>query len=195
MACGCGNAGCGGPPCGYAPRELQFTVQTPQSYAASLGRKLIKIEDRVRDIDVRLGFRPYNVRLIYTVWTGGAKGFGEESVLSETLILPTPLVLDLGAIEEVVTPVGREAEGGLLVTEISGCYTEDQLLGVQADGTEIPENQNFYYEVEFLHVDGSPPSRRRFSVAGTPEFNANKTTWSIRLDRARPDRLRSGAVR
>lgn len=196
MGCGCGNSGCGGPPCPYAPRSTVFTTPTPALLARSLVRKLQGPVDKIRDLNTRFGRRPYIVRFIYTGWSGGARGDGQEYLVREEVILPVPLVVDLASLQELVSPVGVENAGSLILTEVSGCYTEEQLRGLSnTDGSPTPADQNFYYEIEFIRPDGVDGVRRRFQVAGTPEEVPDKFQWRVRLDRAQPGRARSGAIR
>lgn len=201
--CGCGSAGCGGPPactdpCPSVPRETAFTVQSAQSFSSSLSRLLVGVADRLRDLATRFGQRPYNVWRVRTRFSGGARGFGEEAILGEPeRILPTPLVLDLVSLKPIVSPVGVDEVGGCMLTEISGCYTEEQLRGIDnLDGTPIPADQGFYYDIEFLRADGIQGERRRFNVTSVPAYIADDFGWQLRLERARPDRVRaSGAPR
>lgn len=196
MSCGCGTVGCGGSPCTTAPRDTVFTIESPQRFANSLSRLLISPVDAIRDIATQFGVRPYIVRLVYTQWSGGARGIGEESVLGEPeRILPTPLVLDILTLTPIVSPVGADEQRGCLLTEVSGCYTEEQLRGLGSDGSEVPANQSFYYEIEFLRADGVKSERRRFNANSAPAYSADDAQWQVRLERARPDRTRHGAPR
>ena len=198
MACGCGcgaATGCGEQPCPPGPRETHFCVETAQTLGRSLGRKLIGVVDKIRDIDTRLGFRPYVVRLVYTRWSGGVRDVGEESVISEERLLPTPLMLDLQGVASVVTVSGSDEQGGVMLTEVSGCYTEEQLRGLGDQGQALPADQSFYYEIEFLRVDGVDGERRRFTIGGAPEYDADNYLWRFRLVRQRPDRSRHGMPR
>lgn len=200
---GCGTPGspctCGQTPCAPtcpAARDTVFTVPTAECFAGSLSRALIPVADAIRDIAVQLGERPYVVRWIFTRFAGGARGIGEENVVSEEIILPVPMVLDLQTLTPVVSPVGSDERGGVLLTEISGCYTEEKLRGLDEDnGAAVPADQAFYYEIEFLRADGVKSERRRFNLGGMPAYSSEDAMWQVRLERARPDRLRSGAVR
>lgn len=197
MSCGCGcgaASGCGNEPCPPV-RELEYCVQTPQTLAHSLGRALIFPVDKIRDLNTRLGLRPYIVRWIYTRYSGGARGIGEESVIVDERVLPTPLILDLSGVAEIVTAAGADEQGGVMLTEFSGCYTEEKIRGLGDGGESIPADQAFYYEIEFLRADGVRGERRRFVISGVPEYSADDYTWRIKLARSRPDRQRNGATR
>lgn len=197
MGCGCGG-GCGdaGPcsnPCPTEPRSVAFTQGTPQQYASSLARLLEGPADKLRNIFTLVGMRPYVVRLVRTRWTGGARGHGPEVIVDDNVqILPTPLLVDLSGLQRVISPVGADERGSLMLTEISGCYTEEQLRGLSDDGKEIPPDIGFFYEVEFLRPDGKEGERRRFSIAGPPEYVPDEFGWRVRLERAHANRTRAG---
>lgn len=197
MGCGCdcgGGPECGNP-CPPGLRELAFCIPTPALISHSLARVLIKPADALRNLNTVFGVRPYVIRFIRTQWSGGARGFGEESVLSVEPILPTPLILSLDGLSRITSVIGTDEQGGVLLTEVSGCYTEDQLVGRTNRGlTPVPPEQNFYYEVEFIRADGIQDERRRFSPAGAPEYVPDQFGWRIRIERARPDRQRSSGL-
>lgn len=197
MGCGCGGQpGCGNP-CPPGPRTESFTVQTAQEYSNSLGRIMVGVADSLRDLFTVFGLRPYLVRLVRTRWTGGARNLGEESVINDPeQLLPTPLILDIMTLQPIVSAIGSTEMNAVMLTEVSGCYTEEQLRGIDSDGTPIPPDQSFYYEVEFLRVDGQPGQKRRFNLNTVPEYAADSFQWRLKLERARPDRVRAtGAPR
>lgn len=167
---------------------------TPATFQTSLARLLVKPADSLRNLLTVLGVRPYVVRMVYTRYSGGARGIGEESVVSCDAILPTPLILSLDGLSRIVSVVGADEQGGVLLTEVSGCYTEDQLRGLGDGGAELPPDQSFYYEVEFLSMQPQG-ERRRFSQSGVPEYVPDQYGWRMRLERAQRDRTRAGAPR
>jgi len=61
----------------------------------TLTRRLISTVDGLRDLLTRFGLRPYEVRMVRTKWTGGYRGAGQEIVVFDEAILPTPLILGL----------------------------------------------------------------------------------------------------
>lgn len=195
---GCGTPGCGGPPtcgnpCPPGPRDQHFTVQTPQMFSNSLARLLVGPADKLRNLYTTFGLRPYIVRLVRTRWSGGARNRGEESVIgTPELLLPTPLILDLLTLTPIVSPIGSDERGGILLTEVSGCYTEEHLRGLDdVTGAPIPADQSFYYEVQFLRADGAPGEFRRFNANSAPTFVADDFLWQVKLERSRPDRIRA----
>jgi hypothetical protein len=194
MSCGCGG-GCGPGPCPSAPRETVFDVPNAECYSHSLGRLAIGVADRLRNLNTKFGMRPYVVRWVRSAWSGGIRSRGEESILCVETILPVPLLLDLKTLVRVVNPIGIDENGGVMVTEISGCYTEEHLRGLDDDGTSIPADQNFYYEIEFLRADGRPSDKRRFFPSGAPEYVPDDFCWTLKLERQRQDRRRDGSAR
>lgn len=192
--CGCGN-GCGPGPCPTAPRETVFEVPSAQCYSNSLARKMIGPADRLRNLFTKFGMRPYVIRWVRSAWSGGRRGVGEESIISVEVILPVPLMLDLKTLTRVVNPIGIDENGGVVLTEVSGCYKEEKLRGLDDDGTPIPADQNFYYEIEFMRADGQPSDKRRLFPSGAPEYVPDDFAWSVKLERQRQDRRRDGAPR
>lgn len=171
--------------CGQAFTVLQGTA-IDQTVIASLTGAV----DLIRDIKTQLGARPYTVALIWTRWSGGERGLGMEEVTRVVPVLPTPKVSDLTSVGTSVTPVGTEEEGGIRVTEISPRFTEDTLNGIDDDGTPVPQDQNFYWEIVFLRSDG-PGVRRRFTPKGTPSYNPLKFGWTVDLQKQYDDRARN----
>lgn len=176
------------------PREKKegFTLSTPGMVANSIGQKLIGVVDKTRDLNTRLGFRPYRVRIIRTRFSGPRRGMGIEAVIHETDILPTPLVVDMRSLAEVVTAVGVEENGTVQLQQISGRYTEEMLLGLGPDGSPVAPNETVYYEIEFFRRDGRPSERRRFLVDSMPMYNAAAIQWNVSLVGAGENRARDG---
>jgi hypothetical protein len=174
-----------------------FTRVTSRGLARGLAQKAVPLADRLRDIFTKFALRPYIVRLVVTRWTSEVRGKGVETVARALVIEPTPLVTDLEGVVQINSPVGLDELGDVLLQEISGRFTEDQLRGHAPDGTPVAENENFYYEIEFpppgaVNRDGE---RRRFSIKGVPYYHADRFQWNVTLTRARGDRKRSGAPR
>jgi hypothetical protein len=179
--------------CAQAPCRCGFHLPTRESLLHSLGQDLVCLVDQARDVRVELGLRPYVVRMVRTRWTGGARGRGQEVVTSVQPILPVPKVSDLTALTEVLTSVGVSEQGGVMVTEISGAYTEDQLLGKQPGGVLPERDEKFYWEVEYVGPGGG--ELRRFTVRGAPTYLAEKFQWTVQLERADQGRSRAGEPR
>jgi len=168
----------------------------PTPLCSTLARTLIPAVDSIRDLNTQFGLRPYVVSLIKTRWSGGHRSHGIEAFVSSTTILPTPQLMDMGGVSEIVTPVGLDEFGSILLTEVSGSYTEDFLRGSDDQGRPPAVDEQFYYEIEFPPAcTGGEGDRRRFLLSGAPMYFAGKFQWNLRLERARQDRARGGELR
>jgi hypothetical protein len=172
-----------------------FTVTTPDTLRGSLAQRLVPVVDRVRDLNTSLGMRPYRVRIVRTRWAGGRRGVGVESVVFEIDILPTPKVVDLNTLQEMVTPVGVTEIGLVQLQEVSGRYSEDFLVGVDASGSPVPDSDDVYYEIEWIRADGKQTDRHRFTLAVVPYYAATKVQWTLTLDAQLEKRRRDGRPR
>lgn len=169
-----------------------FTLLSGGQYQKTLVGRLIPCVDPLRDLLTKAGLRPYIVRLVFTRWSMGERGWGTEEVVSECHILPTPKVLSMESLDNTTTLVGSDEFGSVRVEQISGRFTEDELMGRTAHGGDVPDDTNFYYEIEFPNPDGTFPGiRRRFEVSGTPTFAPGRFQWTIELVRAGENRTRA----
>jgi len=99
----------------------------------------------------------------------------------------------MGALSEIVTPLGLDEFGSILVSEVSGSYTEDFLRGHDSEGRPPSIDEQFYYEIEFPPACvGGEGDRRRFFMSAAPMFFAGQFQWNLKLERARADRGRNG---
>ena len=169
----------------------EFTIPTAGSSGGVAGC-LGPVVDRIRDLYACLGVRRYVVRLVKTRWTGGERGDGVEEVVSETVLVPIPRVSDVSNMSATNTAVGEVEMGQLTVSEISTRYTEDELMGRGPAGEPIADDENFYWEVEFVGRNDPMPMKRRFTTNSPPNLTPDKFQWSIKLTRAIEDRSRSG---
>lgn len=158
-----------------------FSVATPERLRTSLASKLIPAVDKLRDIYTKFGARPYRVRIIRTRFSGPRRGNGVEQIIHELELLPTPLVVDMRSLTEMVTPIGVNEQGVIQLQQVSGRFTEEQLIGVGPDGTQVPENETIYYEIEFFRRDGGQAERRRFVRDSIPMYNALQFQWQLTL--------------
>jgi len=172
-----------------------FTVAGARLLNESLTRRLVPVVDRIRDLHTRFGGRPYRVVVVRTRSAGAHRGRGPEVLISELEILPTPLVVDLSSLSEVLTPVGINEQGLIRVEQISGRYTEDLLLGTDPQGDAPPPNEATYWEIEFFRPDGQPAVRRRFQLSAAPMYQAYRFGWSVTLTSSVENRARSGGLR
>jgi hypothetical protein len=173
-------------------QENGFSVLEASDLDETLGGELVEVADAVRDLATELGVRPYVCRMVWVSWTGGERGVGVDAVAREVSVLPTPLVSD-PAVALRHHPFAVVEEGTLRVTEVSARYTEDQLRGLGPDGAEVPEDQEFFWEVYLLQRDGTS-IRRRYTVAGVPTLAADRAEWVVMLRRAAGDRDRYGSL-
>jgi hypothetical protein len=157
----------------------------------------VSVADSLRDLYTTFGLRPYVVSLVRTRWSGGKRSIGAEIVESNPItILPTPLVTDMSALTEVNTPIGLDEIGEILLSQVSGSYTEDFLRGHDPAGRPVQTDEQFYYEIEFPPpCEGRQGERRRFVMKGAPMYFSDQFQWQIRLERARMDRTRGGDPR
>lgn len=170
-----------------------FTKVSAGLIRGSLATRLAKVADKARDLNTKLGLRQYTVKVIRTQWTGKKRGLGVEEVVSETDILPTPLVIDVGAIAEQLSPFGRNETGALMIEQISHRYTEDFLLGVDPLGRQPGPDEQVYWEVQFYRPDGQPAERRRMRLAQAPFYNPMKLMWTVTLESTNENRQRDGS--
>lgn len=170
----------------------KFTTVTSSQVKKTLARRFIPLGDSLRNLLTKFGLRTYRVTLVKVQWSGGERGVGLPTVLSEEILLPTPKISDINGLTEVVQAVGLDELGQLTVSQISGRYTEEQLLGRAADGDDISEDTEFFWEVEFPHPDGTPGTKRRFFPRGAPQYEPGRLQWTVRLEKSNENRARSG---
>lgn len=172
-----------------------FTVVEPGMIGKTLSQKLVPVADKVRDLHTRFGGRVYNVRIVRTRWSGGKRGVGTESIIDITYIRPTPRVVDLTSLQEITTQIGLNEAGSIQVTQISGRFTEEILLGIDPELKEPPVNENIFYEIEFPRSDGRAAKKRRFHIRAAPSYDPYGFQWSVTLEKADEDRDRAGGLR
>jgi len=178
---------------GLRPVRKGFTVLRDDQYAKTLAGRLIGPVDLLRDLLTRAGLRPYIVRLVWTRWSEGQRGYGTEEVAREEVLLPTPKIAPLDSLDAQQFSIGAEEIGDIMLEQISARYTEDFILGRNAVGDPIAEDEEFYYEVEFPQENGVFPGiRRRFVLSGAPNRSAGQFQWKVMLRKAVENRQRDG---
>lgn len=176
---------------------------TKTELKGTLTAKLSPIADKIRTVAVKLGLRPYRVFLVRMRWTGGERGRGIEEVVEWNEVWPPPRIsiqdqAKPGGILRDLTSWGMLEEGTVVVSGISLSYSEDQLLGIREDGpgigmTDIPKNEEFYWEIR---EDGSStlgPRRRRFHPDDAPARKPLGWQVSLRKSEKNPPRVAEGA--
>ena len=176
-----------------ALRVPPFTRLTPPQMRRTLGQALLPVADTLRNLLTDFGLSPYTVKLIFTRWSTGERGEGVEIVISEMPIVPTPKITDLTAVTTILTASGLAEQGEIMLSKISGTYTEEQLRGIWPDGRPTDGDTQFFYEIQFNEVQtGVPGERRRFFPTSAPYFDAPALQWRVNLRKQRDDRTRSG---
>jgi len=172
------------------PRPL-----SPKEARGSLANRLGKVVDRARQIDVRLGIRPYQVFLVWVKWDGESRGDGVQTVICRHPLTPTPVVSDLTAMQKRPYSVGVTLDGNIRVTEVSTSYTLEVLSGwtlPDKGEDQVPQPFDFFYEVveDGRHCD--PAERKRFRLATAPFLDAPNQQWILSLQKESGDMGRDG---
>jgi hypothetical protein len=163
---------------------------------ASLASRLSSVVDRGRQLDARLGFRPYRVHLVWTRWDGREeRGDGRQEVVARFPIEPTPIVSDLTALRAQSFSAGRAYVGDLRITEISARLPLRLLLGqVLPDRLEdeVPHPYSFFWEVFEDGRHCPPEERKRFSPSSAPFLDAPNQQWIVTLEKQSGDMGKDG---
>lgn len=173
---------------------------TPMQAKQSLASRLSSTVDKARQIDARLGFRPYQVFLVWTKWEGDERGDGNEVVVARIPLTPTPKVSDLTALRQQGFSAGRTLVGDVRLTEVSANYPQEVLKGEiipERGEDQVPEPYHFFYEIV---EDGRhcPPKgsggdeRKRFNLSAAPFLDAENFQWVLVLDKMSRDMKRDG---
>ena len=177
-----------------AGNRPRFTLPTAQLAANNPLRKLVNVVDKARDLAVRIGTRPYAVRIVRTRWSGGYRGGGVEVLESSIDILPVPRVLAIDSITRKPDRIGVMDAGTIEISGISGAYTEDDLALTTPGGASDDDAVSAWWEVEFIRPDGGPSKRRRFAVTAAPSYDASALGWKVQLTIAYEALTPDGAV-
>ena len=176
--------------CNFDPCECcgdDFTIPSAASHAQSLIGSLGPCVDQLRDLEVCLGARSKVVRLVWTRWTDGRRGAGQEIVEREEILTPVPEVKSISDLTIELQSIGNADVGVVQVSKISTRYTENFLMGRDLDGTPIRKDQNFYWEIE--EPDGHGGTiRRRFTPKGPPDLKEVEFQWVIKLTKQHQNR-------
>lgn len=138
--------------------------------------------DSVRELNADYGLRPFRVFLVKTRWTGGARGRGVETVVSEEEILPMPKVETLASINMVMMTVGTDENGDVRISEISLKYDENKLMGRGPGGEPLDNAESFRWELQ--NIARGESWRRSFVVRGVPDFKPGQMQCTVVLARA-----------
>lgn len=177
-------------PRGQTPAAYDSRLSEPLVPSTSLVEDLGEIVDDIRQIATDLGARPYTVHVVRVRWSGGQVGRGEPTVVSETSMLPTPKVAEVGALDRATDAAGIVERGDVILTGVSPRYTEDELEAMFATG----DGDEVFVEVRVDRRDGTTKPRR-FALARAPERRPTMADWRLLLRRHSGDRERTGARR
>lgn len=150
-----------------------------------LADDLVGVADLVRGtVHEALGTRPYVVDLVTITWSGTRPGDGTASVAVEA-VSPAPRVPQY--VRDEMRPGGRDEEGTIEVTEISGTYSEAELY--KPPGAVLVRNVEFFWRVTDAHGQGARP--RWYVPAAPPKSRRGdekdaQADWSIRLRLVEP---------
>jgi len=169
---------------------VAFRVPTKDSVSRSVVARLAGVVDSARDLATGLGLRPHVVRIVWTRWTGGMRGIGQEVLVKEEVLTPIPKVERLEDVDAEVVEVGRIETGSVVVSKISSRYPESLLRGALIDGESIPPDVAVFWEIENV----STGRRRRFTRASAPAYDAGRLQWVVGLEAAMSGRDDDGEL-
>ena len=159
---------------------------------ASLANSLGSLADDLRQMYTAFGLRPYRLFSIVTEWSGGEHGRGEERLVSETELLPTPRV-SLSGLRGSLSDGGLRERGTLRVDQISPRYTEDDIYSI-FHCHPLPARFTGWIEMREDARDGENPPRRRFVAIGVPARSADGFQWAVDMTQQDPSRNRYGKL-
>jgi hypothetical protein len=168
---------------------------SPKEARNSLANRLGKTVDRVRQIDARLGNRPYQVFLVWSKWEGDERGDGNQRVICRHELEPTPVVSDLTALQKRPMSVGVTLDGSVRITEVSTSYTADVLAGQtipEPVEDQVPQPYDFFYEIVEDGRHCNPAERKRFRLSTAPFLDAPNQQWILMLQKMSGDMGRDG---
>ena len=169
----------------------------PDEVKSSLMNRLVPNIDKIRQLPVNLGLRPYRVFMVHILWSGERIGEGQPQETSRREILPTPRIRDMSATSEVLSAFGRTEEGGIVVDRISAKFSEDDLMGATPDLIEpaMPRtgkrNGDFFWEVQESRPGTPNPIPRRYVPSGTPTLMRGGLHWRVPLNKQMVNRSRN----
>lgn len=159
----------------------------------SLAEELQEVVDEARQLNTDFGIRPYQVFSIVARWSGGERGRGEPTVISEVEFLPTPKVKDYDNLSSELLAGGRTERGTVRLSEISARYTEDDIMAL-FHVQPLPQEDEGWIEIRHDQRDGET-KRRRLVVKGIPFHEGSKFQWVCKLLSQDSDRTRAGQIR
>jgi hypothetical protein len=175
------------------PRPL-----SPEEARHSLANRLgIKVADKLRQLNTKLGVRPTRVWLVWRKWDGGERGQGDPVEVKRIEILPTPMVGSLDAVTFSVFHAGTVPAGSVKLTEVSLKFTYDELtgrmlLGQKLHSDNVPQPWEFYYELVEDGRGDPEPVHQRFRFLSYPRRDSDNCQWVVMLQKMSEDDNRQG---
>lgn len=172
----------------------------PEEMPRTLAGELIPVADSIRELYSAFGIRAYRCYLVHGQWSGQRRGEGVLQIISRRELTPTPRVRDLGQVSEVLRSTGLTEEGGVVIDQISGRYTEDDLMGLTPDLQEPALQRTSRAMVEFFWeiVESRPstptPIVRRFRPVSVPMLSRDGFAWTVGLTKQDFDSGRTGTT-
>lgn len=172
------------------PPRPRVRPLTPAEAKSSLANRFVPVADNLRQLATRFGIRPYRTYIVHLQWSGVELGEGTASEVSRVELLPTPKVVDLTGVSLSIYGAGVLPMGSIRLEEISGSYTQDQLLGhsyPRPHEDNVSRNVEFFYEVVEDGRGDPQPQRARFRPLSIPFRWAGGVQWKIVLERVGQD--------
>lgn len=151
----------------------------PWEADGSLGDDLSSVVDEAQQLVADLGLRPYRVFSIVEQWSGGKRGRGTVSIVSEREFTPPP-VINYRPLRRQLGSAGVVERGEVTLERISTRYTEEEIRSLVP--TNLERGQYAYIEARYDGRDGGEPQRRRFTIASVPYLEIpRRFQWVVRL--------------
>lgn len=195
------------------PRPLR-----PEEARRTIAHRFGRRADNLRQLATKFGIRPYRCFLVWTIWDGGERGRGNETIVGKIELLPTPLVKNLDSVSYRFFSGGVLPVGSISVTRISTNFTQDQLTGLAVPRSieeahklsrpkaetakhlrrpsveTLPEPLDFFWEVVEDGRGDDPAERNKFRLAAWPERVPGNVEWRVLLERVSNDENRDGSL-
>jgi len=107
-------------------------------------------------------------------------------------ILPTPVVMSMDNIALSPQNIGLVQIGDVKITEISGTFSEDTLLGRTNGDVQVEQPYSFCWEIIEDSRVGDNPVHSKFHVRGRPNRQADNAQFVVMLTKIGDDRGRDG---
>lgn len=155
---------------------------------SSLAEEIAATVNEARAVHTELGLRPYRVFSVRVHWSGGERGRGDVTRVSEEEFLPRPKVTFRTRRE--LTQGGFVERGVVELAEIDPQLTADQVADLFQQ-QPLAKGDEGFIEIYMDARDGET-QRRRFVVAEPPERRAFE--WRVVLRQQDGGRSRTGSV-